>query len=89
MWRKMKWLFTDFMVLLRNSKDNENRITKEDLEYVKITTKGQNNYFNRSSFEHISEHIKTNYEDFLPDYYLTNAGAAVYDNKGNELMLSI
>lgn len=31
----MKWLFTDFDGTLRNSKDNENRIAKEDLEYVK------------------------------------------------------
>lgn len=31
----MNWLFTDFDGTLRNSKDNKNKITKEDLEFVK------------------------------------------------------
>ncbi|ASZ09454.1 hypothetical protein CK556_03830 [Mesoplasma chauliocola] len=83
----MKWLFTDFDGTLRNSKDELNRITKEDMEFVKKiqAEKGKIIVSTGRPFEHINEHIKNEYEDFEPDYYITNAGAAIFDNKGNKL----
>ncbi|ATZ21927.1 Cof-type HAD-IIB family hydrolase [Mesoplasma tabanidae] len=83
----MKWLFTDFDGTLRNSKDEQNTITESDMNFViKMQKKGNKIVISTGRpFEHINEHIKQNYPDFLPDYYLTNAGAAIYDNTGKQL----
>ncbi|ATZ18383.1 Cof-type HAD-IIB family hydrolase [Mesoplasma melaleucae] len=83
----MNWLFTDFDGTLRNSKDKENGISKNDMAFVKdLQKKGHKVIISTGRpFEHINDHMKESYSDFLPDYYLTNAGAAIYDNKGNEL----
>lgn len=62
----MNWLFTDFDGTLRNSKDNKNKITKEDLEFVKtLQLKGHKIIISTGRpFEHISKHMKENYADF-------------------------
>ncbi|ATQ35850.1 hypothetical protein MENTO_v1c07220 [Mesoplasma entomophilum] len=83
----MKWLFTDFDGTLRNSRDEKNLITKIDMDFMMKWQKNGNKIIIATGrpFEHISDHLKENYPNFIPDYYLTNAGAAIYDNNSNEL----
>ncbi|AVN64736.1 MULTISPECIES: Cof-type HAD-IIB family hydrolase [Mesoplasma] len=83
----MKWLFTDFDGTLRNSKNEKNIISEKDMNFVKnLQQKGNKIIISTGRpFEHIDKHIKETYPDFLPDYYLTNAGAAIYDNQGKEI----